>query len=161
MIGPLPPGGPIVTVVLAEVVALHDIEDIDAFVGATLERSAIEFSESDREELHAEGLAILFELAAKFEPHRSGYDTPGRFSGYAAQMLPRRLGDAWHKRLGHVKVRDAEGKRRWTATQQPVSLDGLIANSTGTSSHEHGSARTEARIRPQAHWAPAPLAAAA
>lgn len=133
-------------------IRVHDIEDAEGFVAATIERSGIRPAPTEHEELIAEGLAILYELAAKFEPQREGYDTPGRFSGFAAQFLPRKLGDAWHKlHPEHRYVTGEDGKRHWVYFEAPASLDAVLAGPDPT----HGSTSTvEASIRSLTGWAP-------
>lgn len=121
---------------LATPFRLYDIDDCEGFVAATIQRAGITVETSEHEELMLEGLAILCELAGKFEPHRPGYSQPGRFSGYAAQFLPRRLGDAWHR--AHPEHRyvtftepDGSTKRRWVYDSAPVSLDGIGQTGNG------------------------------
>lgn len=135
---------------LPEKVAIHDIADAEGFVAATIERSGVKPSPAEYEELLAEGLAILYDLAAKFEPHREGYESPGRFSGFAAQFLPRKLGDAWHRlHPEHRYVTDPEtGKRRWIFYPSPDSLDHILAGGDGSAVH------AEHRIRPSEQWSP-------
>src|SRR4051794_32408793 len=86
---------------LAQLVALEDIDDVCAFVAATLNRferdAGVTLEHSERGEHQAEGIALLYDLPGKYEPRMPGYDQPGRFNGYAARYLPRRLGDAWHR----------------------------------------------------------------
>jgi hypothetical protein len=116
---------------------LHDVRDPSAFVQGTInaftapnaKRGPIVLSSDERDELHQEGLAILYRLASIFEPHREGYDQAGRFSGFAAAMLPRKLGDAWHRmHPEHRHVTDQEtGKRHWEYTERAVSLEALTA----------------------------------
>jgi hypothetical protein len=116
-------------------VDFRDIEDPSAFVHGTInkwcrptsERGPIILSLDEREELHAEGMAILCKLARDFRPHMDGYDQEGWFSGYAAMFLPRKLGDAWHRmHADHLLVTDPEtGKRRWRYLEKAVSLDAL------------------------------------
>lgn len=146
---------------LATQVRLHDVEDVYGFVDNSLYRSGIDFeSASEREELVGEGICILYELAEKFEPQREGYSQPGRFSGYAAQFLPRRLGDAWHKRHpGHRRVTDGEGKRKWVYQPAPESLDHLLsekAHEQNTGPGQRGQS-SESLIRPPSQWAPVPV----
>lgn len=119
-------------------VDFRDIEDPGAFVHATInkwqrptgERGPIPLSQDEREELHAEGMAILCKLARDFRPHMDGYDQEGWFSGYAAMFLPRKLGDAWHRmHPDHLLVTDPEtGKRRWQYKEKAVSLDALTGD---------------------------------
>lgn len=108
-------------------IQILDIENAEAFVQRCIDASGIQYSTHEREELLAEGLTILCELARKYKPHMSGHAQPGRFSGYAAMFLPRRLGDAWHKwHPEHRYVTDpVTGKRGWTYQSPAVSLDGL------------------------------------
>lgn len=137
-------------------IRVHDIEDAEGFVAATIERSGIRPAPAEHEELLAEGLAILFELASRFEPQREGYERPGRFSGFAAQFLPRKLGDAWHKlHPEHRYVTGEDGKRRWVYFEAPVSLDAALA---GPDPDRSGGDSVEARLRSSHRWAtPQPL----
>jgi hypothetical protein len=148
---------------LPTTVQLHDIADVEGFVCATIERAGLGgVPEHEKEELVADGLTILYTLAAKFEPQREGYDRPGRFSGFAAQFLPRRLGDAWHSRHPeHVRVVDPKtGKRRWVYRETPVSLDQFLAPVAPEDNAGSGGAHSlESRIRPTTHQAPVPLPA--
>jgi hypothetical protein len=106
-----------------------DVANVEAFVQKTIDRSGIVYSAAEREELLAEGLTILYELAERYKPMpaRPGIDKQaGRFSGYAAMFLPRRLGDFWHKsHPNHRYVTDPEtGKRGWVYGKPMLSLDG-------------------------------------
>lgn len=102
--------------------AMYDVKDVEGFVAGTMKRSGIRFSDDEHDELLAEGLAIMAKLARDFEPHRPGYATAGRFSGYAAAILPRRLHDAW-KRLHPEHLERRNGNRRTLEYgEQPVSL---------------------------------------
>jgi hypothetical protein len=144
---------------LPTTVQLHDIDDVEGFVCATIERSGIQAPEHEKEELVADGICILYGLAAKFEPHREGYEQAGRFSGFAAQFLPRRLGDAWHSRHPeHVRVVNSEtGKREWKYRETPISLDAFLQppGHGGSPGREGG----EQHLRPASHQAPVPLPA--
>ncbi|MGH7458567.1 MAG: hypothetical protein ACREKN_05685 [Longimicrobiaceae bacterium] len=111
---------------LATSVAIHDIKDAEGFVKATLKRSGIRFEAGEFEELVCEGMAILWELAAKYEPHRAGYAQAGRFSGYAARYLPRRLGRSWHRsHREHRLITNPDGSRHWVYGEAPQSFDAL------------------------------------
>src|SRR5947209_8665438 len=121
---------------LAESVALLDVRDVLAFVQGTLEswcaatakRGRIVLSEDERADLACEGVAIMYKLAEEFQPHMDGYDQPGRFSGYAAMFLPRKLGDAWHRMHPEHQLRtQPDGKRRWEYRERAVSLDAIVA----------------------------------
>lgn len=115
---------------IGESVAILDVANAEAFVQRCIDKSTIRYDSSEREELLAEGLTILYELAGKYKPlpMRPGIDKKaGRFSGYAAMFLPRRLGDAWHKsHPEHLYITDPEsGKRGWHYGAGPLSLDSL------------------------------------
>lgn len=151
---------------LSTTVQLHDIEDVEGFICATIERAGLGgVPEHEKEELVADGFRILVELSQRFEPHRPGYATPGRFSGYAAQFLPRRLGDAWHARHPeHVRVTDSEGKRHWVYRDTPISLDQFLApggehGGRGSIDRPRRQPFAESHIRPHSQTAPVPLPA--
>lgn len=109
---------------LPTTVQLYDINDVEGFVCAAIQRSGITLSRPEHEELVSEGVTILYDLAERFEPQRAGYATAGRFSGFAAQFLPRRLGDAWHaSNPGHRRLTAADGSRSWHYEPSPVSID--------------------------------------
>lgn len=136
---------------LATTVAVHDIDDAEGFVAATIRRSGIQLSEDEREELLAEGIRILFELSQRFEPRRGNHAQDGRFSGFAAQFLPRKLGDAWHRwNPDHRYVTGEDGKRTWVYYPKPVSIEAL--NSPGG---ERGGEDWEGQIREPGAWSPA------
>jgi hypothetical protein len=107
------------------------VHDLEGFVRATLTASELEFGRDELEDLVAEGVALAFELAGRYDPHRNGYEQPGRLSGYLAAFLPKRLGDAWHRlHAEHRYVTDpATGKRSWHYDLPPASLDALIEES--------------------------------
>jgi len=109
-----------------DIVALHDVKDASAFVHATINRSRIVLTLAEREDLHAEGMAIMVKLARDYQPHIAGHDHEGRFSGYAAMYLPRKLGDVWHRNHPEHQLRTQDdGKRRWEYSERAVSLDAL------------------------------------
>lgn len=121
---------------LTQPVAILDIRDAEGFVQATInrwqhptrERGRIELSDIEREELAAEGMAILCKLRQQFNPHMDGYAQAGRFSGYAAMYLPRKLGDAWHRMHDEHQLRtQPDGGRRWHYGERAVSLEALTA----------------------------------
>lgn len=150
---------------LRAVVALADIADVEGFVNATLNASGIDFQPDERDELVAEGLAILYQLHKRFEPHRAGYDGPGCFSGFAAMYLPRKLGDAWHRaRPEHRYVTDpVTGKRRWAFFKAHTSLDGIIDERLGRANASEEAANSasalEASLLHGRYWVPVAQAA--
>lgn len=127
-------------------IKVRDIDDAEGFVRATLQRSKIRFDREEEQELVLEGLCILYELAERYEPHRAGYATSGRFSGFAAQYLPRRLGDAWHRsHPEHQYATDENGKRTWVYHPTPLSLDSV---------RESNPARADWHARQVRDWIP-------
>jgi hypothetical protein len=148
---------------LAELVSLYDVEDVEGFVNATLNRFEegdlpewAKLSTDERQELVLEGITIMFELAERFEPHREGYAQAGRFSGYAAAFLPKRLGDAWHRlHPEHRYVTDPEtGKRGWVYLQPASSLQGLAEHSSQGGEGADGQSFIEARVLDPTFWRP-------
>lgn len=112
-------------------IALHDIDDCEAFVIDAWRRTRIRLDRID-EELVAEGLAVLWRMGIKF-------DGRGRFSGYAAKYLPGKLIDAWHgQHENHVSVR-AAGQRSVEILDPALSLQGLFYN-RGSEDGDHGPA---------------------
>lgn len=151
---------------LATQVRLHDIDDVEGFVNATL--NAFERGDRpewarlrgpEREELVLEGIAIMYELAGRYEPRRGEHTQDGRFSGFAAAFLPKKLGDAWHRLHPHHRyVTDPDtGKRDWQYLQEAVSLDGLREPAGSDVGQPSDSA--EARLLDRSKWTPVGKAA--
>lgn len=114
---------------LHERIALYDVRDVEQFVQACVNRSRRRYAPDERDELVAAGLLIACDLAAKFEPHRAGYEQPGRFSGYLARFLPLKLEDAYHRmHPEHVLKTQADGKRKHEYRDKPVSLQALMGD---------------------------------
>jgi hypothetical protein len=106
------------------VVSLYDIDDVEAFVKAMIARSRVRLTPDEREELVAEGIVILFEMGRKFIPKMEGYEQEGRFSGYAARFLPRKLQDAYHAMHPEYVLRtQPDGSRKWQYNDAPWSFD--------------------------------------
>lgn len=142
---------------LAHPQSLGDIDDVEAFVNGTLNASGIEFQAWEREDLVAEGLCVLYDLFAKFEPHKAGYAQPGRFSGWAAWALPKKLGDCWHRgRPEHRYVTSVGGKREWRFFKASTSLDGLAAPDPSDTTSRAEAAYLDAR-----YWTPVAAVASA
>jgi hypothetical protein len=111
--------------VISRPVALHDVHDAQAFVAANIHRSGVILHDRDeREELLAEGLAILCELAGRFEPHREGYAQAGSFAGYASKYLPGRMRDAYHALHPEYLPTRTDGRRTYDyeTVGHPMSL---------------------------------------
>lgn len=110
---------------LAQTVGLGDVRDMDGMVSAAVRRLGLILRPCEREELEAEGLAILCEL-------QHAWDGRGSFAGYAASLLPMRLLTAWHGLEGHSRRRVLDGDGAWTGERAwcsapVVSLDGEMA----------------------------------
>jgi hypothetical protein len=133
---------------LRQVVPLHDIADIENFVAGVITKAVPNLEHQEFQELKAEGIALLYRLADRYDPHRPGYERPGSFAGYASMFLPRKLGDAWHRmHPEHQYVTevldDGTLKRRWRYHRPPESLDHLLAANDDTRGHQGGSERGE------------------
>ena len=82
--------------------ALHDVDDAEAFVGAIVSRTGLELSWDAREDLQQFLLTTAWEISLTFEPGRSGVT----FSSYAGTILRRRVVD-WRRK-------SAGGRTKWT-----------------------------------------------
>ncbi len=144
-----------------EAVALHDIRDVNMFVRGSLDKAPVRLEPEEFEELVAEGLVILYELAARYEPHREGYEREGSFAGYAAIYLPKRLTDAWHRsHPEHRYITLPDGKRAWRYLKQTVSLDEeRVMMARGDGSRKMLADVHEGRLVDSAKWVPVPEAA--
>lgn len=112
---------------LAATVSLHDILDCEMFVQATVNQARLVLSPDERDELVCEGLAILQRLARDYQPGFGGRDAAGStFSGMAAQFLPRKLGDAWHRmHPEHLLTTQPDGRRKWVYRDRAVHLEAM------------------------------------
>lgn len=114
---------------LAETISLGDVRDVAAFVQATLNRSRRVYPADERDDLFAEGVCIMLQLHARFDPHRDGYEHAGRFSGFAAKYLPLKLEDAYHRLHPEHTLRTCpDGRRRYDYGERAVSLEALTGD---------------------------------
>ena len=143
---------------LATSFAIHDIRDAEGFVKATLKQSGIRFSAEQYEHMVAEGLAELVKLGDRFEPHREGYEHPGRFSGYAAKYLRLRLDRSWHKYMRSISVTDEEGKRRWEYRRPDEELSDVVLDTTPTPQYEGWSNADDLMDQAREHFPPGEVA---
>lgn len=105
-------------------VPLWDMRDAEAFIRAAINKSGLARTPDDWDELVAEGLLILSEMAAKYQPRMAGHDRDGSFTGYASMFFPRKLRGAWHRMHEHHQVRtNPDGSRRYVFHDPPKSLD--------------------------------------
>lgn len=144
---------------ISKPIALFDVGNCEGVMQRAIDKSTIRYDAGEREELLAEGWALLFELAERYKPlpeppcgyaawfamtlgdrqdyeHRLRAETKtkrGCFSGHAAMFLPRRLGDAWHKsHPEHLYITDPDsGKRGWFYGQAMVSLNSITDSAGG------------------------------
>ena len=145
--------------VLSTPVALHDIRDVNMFVRNALDKAPVRLEAEEFEELVAEGLVILYELAGKYEPHRPGYARAGSFAGYAAIYLPKRMTDAWHRsHPEHRYITLPDGKRAWQYLKQTVSLDEQRIKFANVSGRENCDEVHEGRFVQRSQWVPVPEA---
>jgi Sigma-70 region 2 len=107
---------------LAERLSLWDIDDCVAFVATIVNRSGLELSWSDREDLEQNLLVVAWEISLKFEAGRGV-----KFSTYAGNTLRRRVVDWQRGKLGRSKwqFRKPDGSIRTYERQPPsfVSID--------------------------------------
>lgn len=89
--------------------SLHGIDDVEAFAGAIVQRSWLELSHHDREDLHAYLVAECWRLSLRYE--RGDPQFPPRFSVYATPILRNRVVDWQRKRFGRT---------RWTFKDQVI-----------------------------------------
>lgn len=110
-------------------VSLHDVEDAEAFVQATINKGGLRLTPEQRDELAAHGMFRLVEMARKYQPGRGGLDAEtSRFSGFAAKYLPGKLSDHWHRMNdGHYRVDKETDTRVWVIEVAPASLDRIAS----------------------------------
>lgn len=144
---------------LATSVALHDVQDVQAFVVSTLHRTNLTLSHDEREELVLEGLGIMVKLAARYEPHRDGYDQPGSFAGYCSRYLGGKLLQAWHRlNPEHCRIRDG-GRERWLYFPRTLSYEGVMNGAGGMSVSDDDD--SDQPMRHPRDWLPIPTPALA
>lgn len=112
--------------------ALHNIEDAEAYVHALLPRVAL--TSEMREELVQEGLLLLQQLERKYKPGLGGRDPSGStFTGYLeGQHFKQKLRERWHRLEGGQLSTSDAGGRRWVYPPKPASLDQLQEREGGT-----------------------------
>lgn len=106
-------------------VGIWNVRDAEGFVGDTIRKSRLRLGRDEHDELLAEGITILCELAAAWKPRLDGYQQDGTFSGFAGYFLPRRLQDAYYRmHPEHQLRRSPDGERVREFGHAPLSLDG-------------------------------------
>ena len=109
-------------------IELHDIHDSRAFVAAEIRKVNLQLTIDERDELIQAGMQRLIRMARDYRPGIGGRDAAGsRFSGFAAQWLPRKLSDEYHRLKGFKLRTLPDGSRAWNYDEPvPVSLQALI-----------------------------------
>jgi hypothetical protein len=134
---------------LSATVSLHDVVNIEGFVRGRLDDSSIRFEAGERDELVLEGIAIMYDLAGSYQHHLPGYEKPGRFSGYAARYLSRRLGEAWHRlHPEHIYTSREDGSREYSYLKPAISLDGIRARAVARGEPD----TVDGRILERRYW---------
>lgn len=125
---------------LSNKVSLYDIKDVEGFVIACVKRSGSNAPPEYWDDLIAEGICLLYQMAKNYKPKMNGYDQAGKFSGYAIMWLPKQISQFWHRsQEHHLLAKDPEtGKREWTYRLSPVSYEVVASETTsmGTSRQE-------------------------
>lgn len=104
-------------------VAVHDVNDAEAFVIHAMQTSGINPARDETEDVIAAGLLVLVEMGQRYKPRMPGYTADGRFSGYAARWLPGRIRDAYYQMHENIIVRvDADGHKRREFLPTPLRL---------------------------------------
>lgn len=104
---------------LPEVVALHNIDDIESVIKHCMKKSGLTLKDEQYDELFYQGVVLIYEMAEKYQPRDEG----SSFYGFVMTFLPRKLGGAWHQmNETHVLVTHPGGKRSWRYYKDPRSL---------------------------------------
>lgn len=131
--------------------ALHDIHDVQAFAGEHLKLTGLTLGHDETEDMHAEAVALLYQLA-------QAWDGRGRFSGYASRYLPARIISAWRKQHREHSYRSTpDGGRAWDWGQQPDSLNRPLTGSAGGETRTLADSLTDPRAILGAMQPPDPL----
>jgi hypothetical protein len=127
-------------------VSLFDIYDVEAFVIACVKRSGTNAPREYWDDLVAEGICLLYQMAKNYKPQMDGYETAGKFSGYAIMWLPKQIKQAWHRsQEHHVHVTDKETrKREWRYRLAPISYEIAVV----TRNEEHDSRQEVSMLQP-------------
>ena len=138
-------------------IPLWDLRDSEAYVRSVINASHLRLSADEWEELTAEGLAILAEMAARYQPRMAGHTKDGSFAGYAAAYFPRKLRAAWHRMNEHHLTRtQPDGRRRHVYADRPLSLEQVTRMED---SYFDDAAREPERLWAPPDFVPPPLAA--
>jgi DNA-directed RNA polymerase specialized sigma24 family protein len=87
--------------VLHGTLSLHGINDVEAFVVAIVQRSRLELSHYDREDLVAHLVATAWQLSLGYDHGDPRY--PPRFSVYVTPILRNRVVDWQRQRFGRTR----------------------------------------------------------
>lgn len=144
---------------LATTVVLHDVEDVEGFVHATLNdiarKADVTIRGEERDELVLEGLTLMYELAGKYAPQEGHARQDSRFSGFAAYFLPKKLATAWHRlHENHRYTTRPDGKREWLYLKPAISFDGLCDQPGGGTTEGSRRDLVEGHVLAPSKWAP-------
>jgi hypothetical protein len=129
-------------------VQVHDIDDLQAFVRTAVYRKLVRLRDDQEfEEMVAEGMVIVLDLARRYDPGKDRPSTkPGHvcktercckpsFAGYASRLLPPKLLDAWHAHHPeHLLKTQEDGSRKWVYLQEACSLDDPVSTGINVTS---------------------------
>ena len=121
--------------------ALYDIADTVGFVGAIVNRSGLELSWSDREDLEQYLLATAWEISLTFDPGKGSVG----FSTYAGNLLRRRTHDWVRQRNGRTVWRFSGGRIHTRERPQLVPFDDSVRHRLDESLAERDGDREAAR----------------
>ena len=98
--------------------SLHGIDDVERFAGAIVQRSGLELSLHDGEELHAYLITECWRLSLRYDGSQGS-----RFSVWARHTLSLRLVDWQRARWGRTRWTFSGGHSHERARPRHVSLD--------------------------------------
>lgn len=136
---------------LSSRVELHDIKDAEAFVVGTIRRKVRMIGPMDWEDMVAEGLMILVDLARLYDPERdrakkaqAGHVCKGptcckpSFAGYANFLLPKKIIEAYYRNKPECMLRTkSDGTRSYVILESAVSVDERNDKNNGHNSEDH------------------------
>lgn len=134
-------------------IQIYDVEDIEGFVNEMVLIAKIRCDgQAERDEIVCEGIVLLLNMAKNFKPQMEGYDKPGRFSGYCAAFLPRKISNAWYKMhpehvQEQVELGDGRKVKRYRHGSRPDSIHQYLGagnndDGRGSTGGQLGSERT-------------------
>lgn len=121
---------------LTGTVTMYDVQDVEAFVRGTIRRKVQVIPPDDMEDMVAEGLLIMCQLNAKYDPTldsrkhsdpthecRGSRCCVPSFAGYATFILPKKLKEAWFAKQPQFQSRNVDGKRTYVMYATAFSVE--------------------------------------